>query len=247
MRSLGVSRRPVTALSVWFISLPRGIHKLTQMSVKSLIGAIGAASLLAACSPVPPLYFGPQLALLDGEANSQAINSTVFAVRQPPPGQPGYLDTIRFIDNGVKYIDPYAEFFVSFDGQMCFRGLVNRQQLVFENYQNYWCMPPTAVNNVEALENNVSFVNSVRLWCVLEAPQCARRFGFPNFLDESGWWGNSITAQTRPFREQRDAVEYLIYLMGGRVREGEPSSGYPSRGYPPARLTSGREGLASAR
>jgi len=192
------------------------------MSIKSVIGTLGAALLLAACTQTPPLYFGPQLASLRGEVDPAAINSPVFAVRPPLPGRPSYLDTIRYIDNGVKYIDPFAEFFISFDGQMCFRGLVNRQEAYFEYYQNYWCMHPTAVNNVEALENNISYVNNVRLWCVLEAPQCARRTGLPNFLDDSGWVENSITAQTRPFREQRNAIEYLIYLMGGNVREREP-------------------------
>ena len=192
------------------------------MRVKSVIGTLGAAMLLAACSQTPPMYFGPQLASLRGDVDPQAINSPAFAVRPPPPGQPSYLDTIRYIDDGVKYIDPFAEFFVSFDGQLCFRGLVNRQQAYFENYQNYWCVYPTAVNNVEGLENNVSYVNNVRLWCVLEAPQCARRIGIPNFLDDSVWIGNSITAQTRPFREQRNAIQYLIYLMGGNVREPEP-------------------------
>jgi hypothetical protein len=83
-------------------------------------------------------------------------------------------------------------------------------------------MYPTAVNNVEAIENNVSYVNTVRLWCALETPQCARRFGYPNFLDESDSIGNSISAQTRPFRDQRAAIEYLIYLMGGNVREPAP-------------------------
>jgi hypothetical protein len=216
------------------------------MIVTSAVRIAGAAILLAACSREPPLYFGPQfgpqLASLQGEANPQAINSAAFNLRPPLPGQPGYLETIRYIDNGLKYIDGFAEFFVSFDGQLCFRGLVNRDQVFFENYQNYWCMPPTAVNNVEALENGVSYVDSVRLWCALEAPQCARRYGYPNFLDESGWWGNSITAQTRPFREQRDAIEYLIYLMGGNVRQPGPL-----RRAPTARLTSGYGGLASAR
>jgi hypothetical protein len=146
------------------------------------------------------------------------INSVAFATRAPPPGAPGYLETIRYIDNGVKYIDPYAEFFVSFDGEICFRGLVNRQLALFENYQNYWCMPPTAVNNVEGLQNNVSYVNSVRLWCALDAPQCARRFGIANFLDENSPVGNSITAQTVPYQRQREALRYLIYLMGGNVR-----------------------------
>jgi hypothetical protein len=197
------------------------------MIVKSMIGALAAAMLLAACSQTPPQYFGPQLASANGEVEPQAINSPAYARRPPLPGRPGYLDTIRYIDSGVKYIDAYAEFFISYDGQMCFRGLVNRQQAYFENYQNYWCMYPTAVNNVEALEDDINYVNTVRLWCVLEAPQCARRIGFTNFLDDSvldnsGWIGNSISAQTRPFREQRDAIEYLIYLMGGNAAGGQP-------------------------
>jgi len=178
--------------------------------------------LLAACSQLPPRYFGAQLASASGEVEPQAINSPAHAIRPPLPGRPGYLETIRYIDDGVKYIDPFAEFFISYDGQMCFRGLVNRQQAYFENYQNYWCMYPTAVNNVEALENDISYVDTVRLWCVLAAPQCARRIGFPNFLDDSGWIDNSISAQTRPFREQRNAIAYLIYLMGGNAAGAQP-------------------------
>jgi hypothetical protein len=194
------------------------------MGVKLTTAVLGLAFLLMACSQTPPLYFGPQMASIRGEVEPQAINSPAYAVRPPPPGRPGYPETIRYIDDGVKYIDPYAEFFVSFDGQLCFRGLVNHQAAYFENYQNYWCMPPTAVNNVEALENDISYVNTVRLWCVLQAPQCARRTGIPNFLengilDNTGWLGNSISVQTRPFREQRNAIEYLVYLMGGNATD----------------------------
>jgi len=198
------------------------------MIVKSMIGALAAATLLAACAQLPPRYFGPQMASASGEVEPQAkvepqaINSPAYAIRPPLPGRPGYLDTIRYIDDGVKYIDPYAEFFISYDGQMCFRGLVNRQEAYFENYQNYWCMYPTAVNNVEALENNISSINTVRLWCVLAAPQCARRIGFANFLDESEWIGNSIAAQIRPFRDQRNAIDYLVYLMGGNAVGPKP-------------------------
>ena len=187
------------------------------MRVKSAIGVAGILVLLAACSPVPPLYFGPQYALFSLADNVEAINSTAYAIRSPLPGRASYLETIRYIDNGVKYIDPYAEFFISFDGQMCFRGLVNRQLAQFEHYQNYWCMYPTNVNNVEALENNVSYVNAVRLWCKHAAPQCARKYGFPTFLDETSALGNSISAQTVAYKQQRDAIEYLIYLMGGSV------------------------------
>jgi hypothetical protein len=202
------------------------------MSAKSRFLVVAAAVLAAACSPVPPLYFGaPQESILGipqeklfTRVDAAGINSDAFAKRPPVPGQRGYLETIRFIDDGVKYIDPFAEFFISFDGQMCFRGLVNRQMLQFENYQNYWCIYPAFVNNVEELENNITSVNSVRLWCILEAPQCARRIGFWNFLDESPWIGNSISAQTRPSKEQRAAIEHLVYLMGGNVRSFQASA-----------------------
>ena len=201
------------------------------MSAKSLIQVIAMAVLAAACSPVPPKYFGvPQESILGipseklFTSSAASINSDAFAKRQPLSGQRGYLETIRFIDDEMKYIDPFAEFFISFDGQMCFRGLVNRQLPKFENYQNYWCMYPTFVNNVEELENNITSVNSVRLWCILQAPQCARRFGFWNFLDESPWIGNSISAETRPSKEQRAAIEHLIYLMGGNVRSVQASA-----------------------
>src|SRR6266446_2048841 len=107
------------------------------MRARSALRIVAAAMLLPACSPAPPQYFGPQLAWYSAEAQPAAINSVAFAIRQSLPGEPGYLDTIKYIDKGLKYIDPYSEFFISYDGQMCFRGLVNRQQTLFENYQNY--------------------------------------------------------------------------------------------------------------
>lgn len=193
--------------------------------MKSALAAIAAALLLDACAPAAPRYYGAQLAWVPGGGEPAAVNSVAFAVRPPPPGRPNYLDTIRFIDNGVKYIDPYSEFFISFNGEMCFRGLVNHQHAEFENYQNYWCIYPAAVNNVEALENDVSYVNEVRLWCRHAAPQCARRYGYPNFLDESGWIANSVSAQIVPFKQERDAIVYLIYLMGGGAGTALPLRG----------------------
>ena len=185
------------------------------MGIRSRIGALAAALLLFACSPESPRYFGSQLAWLPGEPDPAAINSVAYEVRPALPGRPGYLETIRYIDDGVRYVDRYSQFFVSFDGGICFRGLVNHQQAEFENYQNYWCIPPAAVSNVDALENDVSYVNEVRLWCRHAAPQCARRFGYPNFLEESALTSNSISAQTVAYEQARSALEYLIYLMGG--------------------------------
>src|ERR1700746_905757 len=135
-----------------------------RMRARSLIQVVAVAVLAAACWPEPPQYFGPPseaifrlpTEVLFSRVSPSSINSDAFAKRQPLPGQLGYLETIRLINDGVKYIDPYAEFFISPEGQMCFRGLVNRQMLEFENYQNYWCMYPDFVNNVEELENNIT-------------------------------------------------------------------------------------------
>src|ERR1041385_5071606 len=48
------------------------------------------------------------------------INSPAFAVRAPLPGRPGYLETIKFIDDGVRYVDPVSHFYISAAGEMCF-------------------------------------------------------------------------------------------------------------------------------
>jgi hypothetical protein len=171
------------------------------MRAKSAIQAVVAAILGAACSAPPP------------------INSTAFEKRAALGGQRGYLETIKYIDDGMKYIDPSSEFFISFDGEMCFRGLVNRQLPEFETYANYWCVNPMAVNNVDPVQNNISNINEVRLWCTHAAPQCAHRVGYTNYLDTSPAQANNIVVQIIPYQPQRAALEHLVYLMGGNVRD----------------------------
>ena len=165
------------------------------MRMKSAIQAVAAALLVAACSAEPLV-----------------INSPAFEKRAPLPGQMGYLETI-------KYIDPSGEFFVSYNGDICFRGLVTRQLTTFEFYTNYWCMTPQAVSNVDFLQDNITNVNAVLLWCAHAAPQCARRVGDPSFLDTSPGIANSIWLQITPYQSERAALEHLVYLMGGNVRQ----------------------------
>jgi len=171
------------------------------MRVKPAIQTGAAAILAAACAASP------------------GINSVAFEKRPPLTGQQGYLETIKYIDDGMKHIDPSSEFFISFDGQMCFRGLVNRQMATFETYANYWCIDPLAVYNVDALQNNVTNVNTVRLWCAHAAPQCARRIGYPNYLDTSNGIADSILVEITPYQPARAALEHLVYLMGGNLRQ----------------------------
>ncbi len=40
------------------------------------------------------------------------INSLAFARRDPLPGRPSYLETIKYIDDGVRYIDALSQFFI---------------------------------------------------------------------------------------------------------------------------------------
>ena len=162
--------------------------------------AIAVLMLLAACAPPP----------------APPVNSLAFQRRAPLPGQPGYLETIKFIDDGVHYISPPANFFVSNTGDMCFLGALTPGETPQYFPPSYWCMSPFAVSRVEAIDNNISYINQVRVWCAHANPQCAYKTGYPNMLDNR-WVANSITAETVPVEREREALEYLVYLMGGSV------------------------------
>jgi hypothetical protein len=191
----------------WFISRTESALNdhlgSAKMRTIAVILTIGVLTMLAACVLTPP-----------------PINSLAFQKRPPLPGQPGYLQTINYIDDGLHYITPNAGFFISAAGDMCFEGASTPGVTPVYIPPNYWCMSPFAVSRVEAIENNISYINQVRLWCRLAAPQCAYKVGYPNVPDNL-WIANSITAETVPFLRQRDAVEYLIYLMGGNVRRDQ--------------------------
>jgi hypothetical protein len=175
------------------------------MRATSRIRSVLIALLLAACAPTP----------------APPVDSPAFAKRAPLPGQPGYLETIRFIADGLRYVSSGATFFVSSNGEMCFEGLPDADMNPYANYRNFWCISPMAVASVDTVRNGVTYVNGVRLWCRHSEPQCAHKIGYPNMLDQS-WIANSILAETIPFREQRAAIQHLIYLMGGNVGEPEP-------------------------
>jgi hypothetical protein len=146
----------------------------------------------------------------------QPINSLAFARRPPLPGQAGYLETIYYIYHGINYISPTAGFLVSSIGDLCFQGAVVPGFPPVTIPNNFWCISPFNVGRVETVQNNVSYIDQVRLWCRLEAPQCAYKVGYPNMMDHL-WAANSISVETMPFLRQRDAIEYLIYLMGGTL------------------------------
>ncbi len=171
---------------------------------------IGIVATLAACAPALP----------------PPIDSPVFARRAPLPGQPGYLETIKYVDDGLRYIAANAGFLVSASGEMCFLGSITPGVPLELVPQHYWCMSPFAVSAVDALENATSYVNEVRLWCRHSSPQCAHKIAYPNQFDDMTL-ANSVTAETIPFRRERDAIEYLVYLMGGNIGRDEAEAGGP--------------------
>jgi hypothetical protein len=161
-----------------------------------LISKLACATVLIALSAcVPP---------------PQAANPSVFAQRAPPAGRPTYLETIKYIDDGMRYIDPITAFFVSSEGMMCFRGVFNYQP-GYIHYISDWCLPPTAVSEVAS---HGSY--ELRLSCKHENPQCVHEIGRSNLA------ANTISVQAVPARQEKTAVEHLIYLMGGDLGDAQP-------------------------
>lgn len=152
----------------------------------------------------------------------QPFNSVAFAVRQPLPGRLAYLQAIRYIDDGMKYTDPLSGFFVSPAGELCFRVFPHSPRIIYESHHSSWCMYPQYVGRVEAMANKITNVNEVRLWCARPFPQCARRVEPSNPLGAAPWAANSISAAALDYREQRAALQDLIYLMGGNIGAAAP-------------------------
>ncbi|MGH7046115.1 MAG: hypothetical protein ACREE2_06960 [Stellaceae bacterium] len=185
------------------------MHRITVFALLAVVAA------LPGCVPPP----------------SPPINSLAFARRPPPPGQPGYLATIKYVDDGMRFTAADSGFFVSSAGEMCFLGSVIPGATPELAPHNYWCMSPFDVSTVEALENDMSYVNQVRLWCRQSSPQCAHKIAYPNQFDNSRV-ANSIAAETYPFRRERAAIAYLVYLMGGATGPEtlSPIAGQPAAG-----------------
>jgi hypothetical protein len=167
-----------------------------------LASVVALAVSLATCMPPPP---------------PQYVNLSDFARRAPPAGRPSYLETVKYIDDGMKYVYPAAAFFVSPDGRMCFRGTVETQQNYrfppqeYILYNSDWCLPPTAVSRVEKIG-----VDQLRLFCKYENPQCVTEIGYLNAVS------NSLSVQSVPSDQEKAAIEHLIYLMGGNLGDVRP-------------------------
>jgi hypothetical protein len=170
------------------------------------------AALVFAIVLAPTALYGEMwLPLSPATAGSAQINAIVFAVRGAPPGQLGYLQTIKYIDDGMRYVDPGSRFFISPIGEMCFRTRPHYPTVYYDDHYRNWCMHPWTVDRVAA--GGGFGVNEVRLWCMHAYPLCAHA------ADDIA---NSISAQTIEYRQERAALESLIYQMGGNLGPSNP-------------------------
>ena len=146
------------------------------------------------------------------------INLLDFARPYPVPSHLEYLRTIKFIDDGMRYVDPLSAFFISPVGEMCFRVRPNYPQIMYEAFHWDWCIHPQFVDRVEPAPDDASMSNEVHVWCKRSNPQCAHSLG------EFGTIANSISAATVDRRQESAALVNLIRLMGGNVRSSQPIS-----------------------
>ena len=142
------------------------------------------------------------------------INSSTFAIRGPMPGSPPFLATVKYIDDGMRYVDPLSRFFISPIGEMCFRTIPDYPTIIYDHFYRTWCIHPLMVDRVETVTNPAT--NEVRVWCMRAYPQCAHSLG------EFVRFSNNISAPTLDYRQERAALENLVYMMGGYVRSSEP-------------------------
>jgi len=168
-----------------------------------------AAVLLTAC-----LLTGPSCTVLALEIATAvqpvSIYPLAFPRRDLLPDRLSYLQLIKYIDDGMRYIDPLSQFFVSPAGEMCFRTIPNYPQIVYQAFHRVWCVYPQTVDRVEAAPN------TVHLWCMHAYPQCAHAIG------HIGWISNEISVESVDYQQERAALERLINVMGGNVKISRP-------------------------
>src|SRR5215470_7295299 len=104
--------------------------------IDKFVRVFALAALLAACVQPEPQY----------------VNNPAFALRAPPVGVPTYAETIKYIDDGLRRVDPTTAFFISPDGRMCFRGASTTLDAnFFSSYslsKKDRCLLPAAVKQV---------------------------------------------------------------------------------------------------
>jgi hypothetical protein len=189
--------------------------------VKPITNRVSAA---AAALLIPLMLAMPMVGCADGRPTESVWPVVTGAIgSQDPLLFSTYLQTIKFIDDGMRYTDPLSRFFVSPVGELCFRTVPDTPQNIYDSDYRDWCMHPLFVDRVEVAMNDFTYKNRVRVWCRREYPQCAHRLGRPGIAAETPWVANEISAVTADSRGERAALEKLTLLMGGFIRPHQPA------------------------
>src|SRR5262249_46582854 len=126
--------------------MPPTIAKNFRVSANRVIRVVLVTLGLAACAQPPA-----------------PLDSPAFARRAPLPGQMGYLETIKYIADGLRYVSAGTTFFISREGEMCFQGLPSAEMNPYFVPSTYWCINPLAVAAVDRVRNDITQINGVRL------------------------------------------------------------------------------------
>ena len=137
------------------------------------------------------------------------INSPAFVIRAPLPGRPGYLAIIKFVDDGVRYVDPLSHFYISGAGEMCFHTPPSYPKIYINAYYKDWCIHPYVVDRVSVIEL-ASGSHGVEMWCRRAYPACAHSL-------ETGEIANRVFAASIDYQQERRALQHLVFMMGGSV------------------------------
>ncbi len=169
-----------------------------------IASAVAVTALLSACLPASSIYAG----------------GAAVAYPPPPPGYPSYFQTIKYIDDGMQYVDRRTAFFVRPDGGMCFRGAVDTQnQYTF--YYTDWCIPADSVREVTDLGHD-----TLRLYCKHSTPRCAWEIAYwpviGNTIAYYGGTANTITIRITPPDQEKAALEHLVHLLGSSLGDAQP-------------------------
>jgi hypothetical protein len=105
------------------------------------IAAAAATSCFLACTTTPARADAVPVSFTAVPPQA-AINSPVFARWAPLPGQPGYLQSIAYVESRIRYVDPSAGFFVSSNGEICFCTRPGSPTSIYDDTYRTWCLYP---------------------------------------------------------------------------------------------------------
>ena len=141
--------------------------------------------------------------------------------RRPPlPGQPGYLETIDYIDDGrAIHRAERRTFWCRPTGDMCFLG-VDRSGRHAGICAGVLLVHEPASPSAGSTRSKTTSATSTRSACGagIRSPAMRPQDRLSEHARQACRSPTASPPRPIPFWRQRDAIEYLVYLMGGNMR-----------------------------